>query len=197
GRGGRGSGRGRRGGGGSSRGGGKNGKREGIGGGGEDGLPANKKRRLKMERQQHRPEFDTVKRSKEIWNKLRERKVPPEERANLVQELLSLIKGKVLAIAMKHDASRVVQTAIQFGTQEERLMILSEVEGHLVELSQLTYAHFIILRMLKSLKGENEQRRLLRGLRSEIVRLATHAVGARVVQAALDTLPSATTALIK
>lgn len=38
-------------------------------------MPSNKKRRLKMERQQHRPEFDTVLRSKKIWNRLRERKV--------------------------------------------------------------------------------------------------------------------------
>lgn len=42
---------------------------------GDVSLPANKKRRLKLERQQHRPEFETVVRSKEIWNKLRERKV--------------------------------------------------------------------------------------------------------------------------
>lgn len=46
------------------------------------------------------------------------KQVPAEERAKLVQELLQLIKGKVLAISMKHDASRVVQTAIQFGSQE-------------------------------------------------------------------------------
>lgn len=46
------------------------------------------------------------------------KQVPSKERAKLVQELLRLIKGKVLAISMKHDASRVVQTAIQFGSQE-------------------------------------------------------------------------------
>lgn len=44
--------------------------------------------------------------------------MPSDDRKKLVKELLQLIKGKVLAIAMKHDASRVVQTALQFGTQE-------------------------------------------------------------------------------
>lgn len=44
--------------------------------------------------------------------------VPQEQRKKLVQELLHIIKGKVLAISMKHDASRVVQTAIQFGSQQ-------------------------------------------------------------------------------
>ena len=45
-------------------------------------------------------------------------KVPADERAKLVQELLELIKGKVMDIALKHDASRVVQTALQFGNRE-------------------------------------------------------------------------------
>lgn len=45
-------------------------------------------------------------------------KVPADERAKLVQELLALIKGKVMDIALKHDASRVVQTALQFGNRE-------------------------------------------------------------------------------
>lgn len=46
--------------------------------------------------------------------------VPADERAKLVQELLELIRGKVMDIALKHDASRVVQTALQFGNREVR-----------------------------------------------------------------------------
>lgn len=46
--------------------------------------------------------------------------MPAAERAELVQELLELIKGKVMVIALKHDASRVVQTALQFGNREVR-----------------------------------------------------------------------------
>lgn len=49
---------------------------------------------------------------------LPQNQVPAEERAKLVQELLELIKGKVMDIALKHDASRVVQTALQFGNRE-------------------------------------------------------------------------------
>ncbi|CBJ28598.1 conserved unknown protein [Ectocarpus siliculosus] len=194
--GGRGRGRGR--GGGKASGGRGNSDDKGGGGGGEeDKGPANKKRKLKLERQQQRPQFNTVKRSKEIWNKLRERKVPPEERAKLVQELLQLIKGKVMDIALKHDASRVVQTALQFGNQEERLSILTEIEGHIAQLSQLTYAHFIVLRLFKEIKGAEEQKRVAKTFRGQTVKLATHAIGARVVQTALDSLPVASAALIK
>lgn len=40
-----------------------------------------------------------------------------------MQELLELIKGKVMDIALKHDASRVVQTALQFGNREVRMNV--------------------------------------------------------------------------
>ncbi|CAM9839094.1 unnamed protein product, partial [Ectocarpus fasciculatus] len=197
GRGGRGRGRGGGKPGGGGRGNLSNQGRGGGGGGEEDKGPANKKRKLKLERQQHRPQFTTVVRAKEIWNKLRERKVPPEERATLVQELLQLIKGKVMDIALKHDASRVVQTALQFGNQEERLSILTEIEGNIAQLSQLTYAHFIVLRLFKEIKGAEEQKRVAKTFRGQTVKLATHAIGARVVQTALDSLPVASAALIK
>lgn len=80
---------------------------------------------------------------------------------------------------------------------QERLSILSELEGHLVELSQLTYAHFIVLRLLKESKGPEEQRRVAKAFRGHAVKLATHAIGARVVQTALEALPAAAAALIK
>lgn len=61
--------------------------------------------------------------------------VPQEQRKKLVQELLHIIKGKVLAISMKHDASRVVQTAIQFGSQEVKYagMLLSPLRSVISE----------------------------------------------------------------
>lgn len=55
--------------------------------------------------------------------------VPADERAELVQELLELIKGKVMVIALKHDASRVVQTALQFGNREVMLRHLQACNG--------------------------------------------------------------------
>ncbi|CAN0433516.1 unnamed protein product, partial [Laminaria digitata] len=80
---------------------------------------------------------------------------------------------------------------------QERLSILSEIEGHIPELSQLTYAHFIVLRLFKEVKGPEEQKRVAKTFRGQTVRLATHAIGARVVQTALDSLPVASAALIK
>lgn len=66
-----------------------------------------------------------------------------------------------------------------------------------MELSQLTYAHFIVLRLLKEIKGPDEKKRVAKTFRGQTVRLATHAIGARVVQTALDSLPMASAAAIK
>ncbi|CAM9406164.1 unnamed protein product [Chrysoparadoxa australica] len=165
----------------------------------EDGAqgPGNKKRALRKERQSHRPEFDTVERAKQIWNKLRERKVPREERESLVQELLGLLKGKVYKVSMKHDASRVVQSAIQFSSAEERVELFEELKGHIVELSQLQYSHFIVLKLLTYAKGTDNKRLLVKEFKGNVMRLATHAIGSRVIQQALDTLPSSLTAVLK
>ncbi|CAN0447942.1 unnamed protein product, partial [Ectocarpus sp. 8 AP-2014] len=80
---------------------------------------------------------------------------------------------------------------------QERLSILTEIEGHIAQLSQLTYAHFIVLRLFKEIKGAEEQKRVAKTFRGQTVKLATHAIGARVVQTALDSLPVASAALIK
>ncbi|KAG5187252.1 armadillo-type protein [Tribonema minus] len=152
---------------------------------------------LKKERQAHRPDNDTVVRAKELWNKLRERKITEEQRAPLVRELMQLLRGKVYKISMKHDASRVVQSAVTFGSNTDRDLILTELEGHLVELSQLQYAHFIVLKLLQRARGAEEQRRVTKDLRGHVAKLATHSIGARVIQQAMDMLPSARAAQLR
>lgn len=54
-----------------------------------------------------------------------------------------------------------------------------------------------MLRLFKEIKGPEEQKRVAKTFRGQTVRLATHAIGARVVQTALDSLPVASAALIK
>lgn len=80
---------------------------------------------------------------------------------------------------------------------QERLSILSELENHLVELSQVLYAHFIVMRLFKESKGAEERNRVVKAFRGQVVKLATHSIGARVVQTALESLPVAAAVLIK
>ena len=65
---------------------------------------------------------------------------------------MELIRGKVKEIALQHDASRVVQAAIQFGDEEQRKELLNEIcetPETLVEISKVQYAHFCCLKFIK------------------------------------------------
>lgn len=116
-----------------------------------DASSTSQKRALKHERQSHRRHADAVATSKEIWNKLRLKNNSPDDVRKLMEELMDLIRGKVNEIALQHDASRVVQAAIQFGTKAERKEVVTELcaTGNLAELSKVQYAHFVVLKMIK------------------------------------------------
>jgi pumilio family protein 6 len=109
------------------------------------------KRALKHERQSHRNHADAVMEAKEIWNKLRLKTNTKEETSQLMEQLVSLLRGKFRQVALQHDASRVVQAAIQFGTAEQRKQLVMELcEGdNLQELCKVQYAHFCVLKMTK------------------------------------------------
>ena len=64
---------------------------------------------------------------------------------------------------MQHDASRVVQAALQYGTEEQRQVIVKEIcsLGNLVELSKVQYAHFVVLKMVKHSVKDAESMRLI------------------------------------
>ena len=116
----------------------------------EDGQSAsNKKRALKHERQSHRKHADIVIAGKELWNKMRLKSNTKEEIASMMSDLMSLFRGKFNDVAMQHDASRIVQAAIQFGNDDQRLEVVKELSTNVSELSKVQYAHFAVLKMIK------------------------------------------------
>jgi pumilio homology domain family member 6 len=72
-------------------------------------LPPHQKRRTRLERSKTKPAFNITTRAKEIWNVFRVRKLDKAEKERLAAELFELIHGKLVQLAMKHDAARVVR----------------------------------------------------------------------------------------
>jgi len=111
------------------------------------------KRQMKKERQSHRRHADTVAEAKVLWNKLRVKSNTPKDTKELMEQVMTLIRGKVNEIALQHDASRVVQAAVQFGNDEQRKELLEEIcaesAAGLAELSKIQYAHFCCLKFIK------------------------------------------------
>lgn len=134
--------------------------------------PSNKKRALKQARQAHRPHSEVVIAAKELWNKLRLKTNTPQDIKVMMKEMMTLLKGKCNRIALQHDASRVVQAAIQFGNVEQRSEIvkeLCETGGNIVELAKSQYSHFVVLKMIKYCKDEKSINLLVK-VRSEVLK---------------------------
>jgi pumilio family protein 6 len=111
------------------------------------------KRQVRKDRQSHRRHADTVAEAKFLWNQLRMKSNTPDDTKERMEKLMTLIRGKVAEIALQHDASRVVQAAIQFGNESQRRELLTEIcsseTGCLSELAKIQYAHFCCLKFIK------------------------------------------------
>lgn len=85
--------------------------------------------------------------------------MPKEERQQLVEELYSIITGKVKDFVLKHDAVRAVQTAIKYSTAAQRKQIAKELQGTYAQLAESRYAKFLIGKLL--VQNDDEIRDLI------------------------------------
>ena len=158
-------------------------------------------RDLKQQRHSQRKHADIVKDAKEIWNKLRLKSITSKERRELMDQLIPLIRGKAREIALQHDASRVVQAAIQFGTESERRDVLQELceqPGTFIELCKSQYAHFVVLKVVKYCHNDEACVKLIfKALRGNVAKLAGHAVASSVIESIFTTLTPKQTAVLK
>ncbi|KAK4040518.1 armadillo-type protein [Parachaetomium inaequale] len=108
-----------------------------------------KQKQLAQERKAAKPLADEVHRTKKLWEKLRRKShVPKEERQQLVDELYSIITGRIKEFVLKHDAVRAVQTAIKYSTPAQRKQIAKELQGTYAQLAESRYAKFLIGKLL-------------------------------------------------
>ncbi|KAI0124674.1 armadillo-type protein [Xylariales sp. AK1849] len=119
-----------------------------------------KQKQLALERKSNKPLADESQRAKKLWEKLRRKShVPKEERDKLVDELFTIVTGRVKEFALKHDTVRVVQTAIKYSNVERRKMIAKELKGTYAQLAESKYAKFLIGKLL--VEGDKEIRDLV------------------------------------
>ncbi|KXX81708.1 Pumilio y domain family member 6 [Madurella mycetomatis] len=108
-----------------------------------------KQKKLAQERKAAKPLADEVHRTKKLWEQLRRKShVPKEQRQQLVNELYSIITGRIKEFVLKHDAVRAVQTAIKYSTPAQRKQIAKELQGTYAQLAESRYAKFLIGKLL-------------------------------------------------
>ncbi|TKW59909.1 Pumilio homology domain family member 6 [Colletotrichum tanaceti] len=112
-------------------------------------------KKLALERKAAKPLADELARTKKIWERLRRKShVPSEERKQLVDELFTIITGRIKEFVMKHDATRAVQTALKYATAAQRKQITRELQGTYTQLAESRYAKFLIAKMVVQADGE-------------------------------------------
>ena len=85
---------------------------------------------LKMKRkEEENPNHALVVKLKELWEGLRVKAGTAEMRAKTVDEILELIDGKAKEVIFQHDSARIIQSAIKYGTMEQRARIFEQVKG--------------------------------------------------------------------
>ncbi|KAI9011402.1 armadillo-type protein [Gaertneriomyces semiglobifer] len=104
---------------------------------------------LLQERKLAKPKAPLIQQAKKIWERLRQKELKREERRQLMEELMPLLRGNVKDIIFKHDASRVVQCAVKYGSSSQRDELAEELKGSYVELSKSLYGRFLISKILK------------------------------------------------
>ncbi|KAI9988739.1 hypothetical protein PInf_022274 [Phytophthora infestans] len=173
-----------------------NAKKRPASGNGEDGKKSFMDQKLaKKQRKMQRPHYEMVTRAKQIWNVIRERDVDKNKRATLVDELYTLVKGKIYDVAAKHDASRVIQSLMQHGKPEHRSQIVLEMKEHLVEVCKMQYGCFLVQKMIRY-GSVADRAAIVKCLTGHVVQIGTHNIAANVFEYAQEYLkPSQLTAL--
>jgi pumilio family protein 6 len=71
------------------------------------------------------------------------------ERQAQVDELFDLIKGDIPNLVFGHSASRFVQTAVKYGSPDQRMAISKELQGRYIELAKSKYGKFLVGKILE------------------------------------------------
>jgi pumilio homology domain family member 6 len=119
-----------------------------------------KQRALAKERKAGKPNADLIARSKQLWEKLRRKShVAKDERKQLVDELFTIINGRVRDFVFKHDSVRVIQCALKYANQEQRRMIVDELKEDIRPLVESKYGKFLVAKMV--VEGNQEIRDII------------------------------------
>lgn len=119
-----------------------------------------KQKQLAKERKAAKPNADEIQRAKKLWERLRIKSaVPKEERGALISELFDIVLGRVQEFVFRHDSVRPIQSAIKYGTMEQRRMIAEELKGSYKQLMEGKYSRHLIGKLLEN--GDEQVRDLI------------------------------------
>ncbi|KYO20831.1 pumilio homolog 3 isoform X1 [Alligator mississippiensis] len=145
-----------------------------------------KKKELKQSRQLNdNANYDTIVKSKQIWESMRRKNCDKEKRKKLMNELQKLVRGKIKNLAFAHDSTRVIQCFIQYGNDKQRQEIFEELKESLVELSKSKYSKNIVKKFL--MYGTKAQvAEIIKSFKGQVRKMLRHAEASAIVEYAYN-----------
>eukprot|EP01129_Flabellula_baltica_P012817 TRINITY_DN5847_c0_g1_i1.p1 TRINITY_DN5847_c0_g1~~TRINITY_DN5847_c0_g1_i1.p1 ORF type:complete len:560 (+),score=159.73 TRINITY_DN5847_c0_g1_i1:192-1682(+) len=95
--------------------------------------------------------------------------------------MLEETKGKLVHIALKQDTSRVVETAIKAGNQNQRDVIYHELKEHIIEMAQCKYSRFVVISLLKHCTSK-QKNNIISLFTGQIRKLIVHKHAAHILE---------------
>ncbi|RYG70327.1 hypothetical protein EON64_00465 [archaeon] len=123
------------------------------------------------------------------WNVVRDRSTSAADRTRLLKQMLVQVKSHACDVALRHDASRMVQCLLQFGTDAQREEVLQDLLPKLHEVAKTPYGHFCVLKAIAYCTGQSMMKKIVTALQKHFVSLSTHAIGARTVESITQLYP--------
>ena len=65
-----------------------------------------------------------------------------------MDELFSIVNGRVHEFVFKHDSVRVIQCALKYANSEQKTAIAKELKGEYKDLAQSKYAKFLVAKLV-------------------------------------------------
>lgn len=134
---------------------------------------------------------------KQNWNKVRDRSTETDVRSSTLARMVEQFKDHILAVTLRHDASRIVQSVLQFGTVEQKEVILNSLAQKASEIAKTPYGHFTILKAITYCTRPADQKKLAAALKGHFVSLGGNVIGSRTVESILQIYPHAVTRGLK
>ncbi|KAG8964588.1 pumilio domain member 6 [Tulasnella sp. 419] len=141
-------------------------------------------RLLQAQRKATKPNSALLTEAKRVWATARKIDLPKAERQASIQELMRTVRGKVKEIVFKHDASRIIQTLVRYGGQEERNEVAEELKGSYVELSQNKYSKFLVIKLIRYCSLHRSS--ILSEFHGHVLRLLLHREASQIISDAFE-----------
>ncbi|TBU44642.1 ARM repeat-containing protein [Dichomitus squalens] len=141
-------------------------------------------RALLEQRKSAKPHSALLTDAKRAWTLARQKNISKAERTKHLTALMDVIRGKVKDIVFKHDASRIVQTAVKYGGQKERNEIAEELKGRYRDLAQSKYSKFLVTKLIRLCPSYRPI--ILRELQGSVLRLLLHREASGVLADAFE-----------